>query len=116
MKNSLENVVSRKGFTVDNLIKDFGDVFGRSFIDQFQKLLNEWTEGQELVSYRINSKKGNLVVVTQCENQLSSSFSVHYDYSIFRFFCVACKVNVSVDLQEKSLSEMITKLMSSEYL
>lgn len=84
------------------------DIIGQEMADKMvndanlEGILKEWMSGDEdILSYKVSIKSGVIIFITELDKM----------FYIYRFFPSSNKWAVSVDLQEKTLTDVLNHLL-----
>lgn len=67
-----------------------------------EEILKSWIEDEQIITHKVSDKSNAILIITKSEDDL---------YSLYRFFPTYDKWNVSVDVQEKPLVDVLNNLL-----
>lgn len=68
-----------------------------------EELMKEWISDENIVTHKISDKSNAVLIITKNDDE---------QYSLYRFFPLYDKWDVSVDVQEKPVKEVLDNLLN----
>jgi hypothetical protein len=83
----------------------------RAWFDEMKDWVDTSGEDEKILSYIVDQKRENIIVVTECIQHDETNRSTPALFSVYRFFSGAGKWHTSVDLQNKELHVLADLLL-----